>query len=229
MARRDLCALLERKGFLPRHVAEVGVYHPATSNILPYVRQGLRCTLVEPDPRSIAAIKEHFAGLPNVTLHEVAVFDRGGRIELTQRQASTFVSELSASPAIVNDGYQDRAEDRFTVEARTFDQLDDGSIDLLSVDVEGSEWFVVKHMVSRPAVLSLETHGGAYRNPHLGEILRWTRSEGYQVLAKTLADTVFVRPGVVPVTLGDRARLAAMELRLAIRRARKQLRLRLRS
>jgi FkbM family methyltransferase len=71
----------------------------------------------EPDPRSIQQIKEHFAGLSNVTLHEVAIFDREGELELVQREASTFVSELTASPAIQNDGYKVAEKDKFVVRA----------------------------------------------------------------------------------------------------------------
>lgn len=162
---KSLFERIAETNFKPAHVAEVGVYKPQTSNIYHFIKAGIKTTLVEPDPKSILQIKEHFSGHNNVTLHEVAIFDRTGEIELVQREASTFVSELKASPAILNDNYQVNETDKFVVQAMPFDKIDDGTIDLLSVDVEGAEWYVLKTMQSRPIVISLETHGAAYINP----------------------------------------------------------------
>lgn len=119
--RKSLFVRLQERHFSPAHVAEVGVYKPQTSNIYEFITAGIRTTLVEPDPNSIRQIKEHFSGRKNITLHEVAVFDRNGEIELIQREASTFVSELKNSPAISNDNYQVSAGDKFVVKAVTFD------------------------------------------------------------------------------------------------------------
>ena len=45
---KTICRKLNNKGFAPQHAAEVGVYHPETSNIYDYLVDGTRCTLVEP-------------------------------------------------------------------------------------------------------------------------------------------------------------------------------------
>ncbi|MFC1476165.1 FkbM family methyltransferase [Candidatus Zixiibacteriota bacterium] len=194
---------LTRKGFKPQHVAEIGVYFPETSNVYDYIRAGIKCTLVEPNPESVEKIKQHFAGQDNVTLHPVAIYDRKGQVELVRRAASTFVGELATSPAIVNDDYRLDDGDKFTVKACTFDEIDDGTIDLLCVDVEGSEWFVIKHMISRPAVISLETHGSAYVNPYLDEILNWMSINDYLIWYKDQSDTVFVKDEVITITWPD--------------------------
>jgi FkbM family methyltransferase len=213
---------LSNKGFLPAHAAEIGVYRPESSSLIDYINSGVRCTLVEADPSTAALIRERFGKLANVTLHEVALCDHNGTVDLVRREASTFIRTLPGSPAMVNDRYEVKGADVFKVEAKTFDRIDDGSIDLLSIDIEGGEWFVLKHMKSRPAVLSIETHGAAYLNPYLREILGWTGENGYRVLCKTWTDTVFVGDRV-PVTVGDRMGLALMNLRLALRRARKRV------
>ena len=44
---------VKRKKFKPTHVAEVGVWHPKTSNIYQFIIENIRTTLVEPDPESI--------------------------------------------------------------------------------------------------------------------------------------------------------------------------------
>lgn len=218
---KSLFARLAVRGFKPSHAAEVGVFKPQTSNIYEFIKAGVKTTLVEPDPKSIKQIKEHFAGFKNITLHEVAIFDRNGEIELIQREASTFVSELKISPAILNDNYQITDGDKFVVKAVTFDKVDDGSIDLLSIDVEGSEWYILKTMKSRPAIISLETHGGAYLNPFLLDINLWMKNNGYKVWYKTNTDTVFVKPAIIVISPVERILLKCANFYLEFTRLRK--------
>ncbi|MBI1422069.1 MAG: FkbM family methyltransferase [Gammaproteobacteria bacterium] len=212
---------LKKKGFHPAHVAEVGVFHPETSNLYDFVMDGVRTTLVEPEPESIKLIKKYFCGKKNVELHEVAVYSRPGKISLAHRQASTFVIDLESSPTIVNDGYIVNENDIIEVEAKTFDEIDDGTIDLLSVDIEGSEWFVIQNLVSRPAVISLETHGAIYTNPKLQELSSWLLKNGYSKWYKDRSDTVYVRKGSIPITLADKISLAFYEFYLIARKCRK--------
>ncbi len=221
---RSLFRRLTRAGVKPLHAAEVGVFHPETSNIYDFIVQGVRSTLVEPDPRSVELIEAHFAGRPNVAVYPFAIWDTNGTVELLRRASSTYVSSLPSSPAIVNDGYEPDARDSCTVEARTFDFVDDGTIDLLSVDTEGSEWFVIKNLVSRPLVISLETHGGIYVNPYREDILGWMKLHGYETWYKTRTDSVFVKTPEFVVRLRDRVRLFWTDLYLILRRKRKQLR-----
>lgn len=222
-SRNRLFVAMQRKGFSPAHVAEVGVYRPEDSNVYEYIMAGSRCTLVEADLATARLIRERFGARSNVTLHAVALCDHNGTVELVRRAASTFIRTLPGSPAMVNDGCPVDGQDAFMAEARTFDRIDDGTIDLLSVDIEGGEWFVIKHMKSRPAVISIETHGAAYINPFLSEILAWMSSNGYRALYKTKTDTVFVRERI-KVNLSDKLRLALKNVSLLLRRFRKRIR-----
>jgi len=214
---------LLHKRFEPAHVAEVGVYRPETSNVYDYIVLGVRCTLVEPDPDSVKLIRERFSKKDNVTLHPVAVYDFNGEVELVRRAASTYVSELSNSPAIANNGYILDVKDKFVVEAKTFDEIDDGTIDLLTVDVEGSEWFVIKHLVSRPFVISVETHGAIYVNLYLQKIMEWMKTNSYMLWYKDKSDSVFVKRGALQVGMTDKIKLVFMDAYLRIRRARKKI------
>ena len=205
------------------HVCEVGVFMPEMSNILDFiVRDRVRTTLVEPDPKSIAAIREFFRDYNNVKLLPYAVYDHHGVLELVQRNASTFVSTLPYSPAQINDNYHIQKEDTFTVECRKFDELDDGSIDLLSIDTEGSEWYVVKNLVSRPLVISVETHGKSYLNPFFNEITGWMAANGYERWWLDKTDTVYYKKGTFTITTAEKIRLAAMDAYVKFRRARKK-------
>ena len=53
--------------------------------------------------------------------------------------------------------------------------------DVIFIDIEGSEWFVRKNMISRPNVVSIETHGALYVNPFKNEINNWMKAEGYMI------------------------------------------------
>lgn len=221
--KKTIFKRLSKKDFVPSSIAEVGVYLPETSNVYDYIKMGIKCTLVEPDPKSINLIKTFFADCKNVTLCPVAIYDYSGQVELIQRDASTFISKLPHSPAKINDGYKMDKKDSFLTEAKTFDEIDDGAIDLLSADIEGGEWFVIKHMASRPTVISLETHGAAYINPYLDKIMNWMKINNYRILYKDKTDTVFVN-NKITIGILDRIELFFMNIYLILRRQEKRLR-----
>ena len=205
------------KGYKPTSVVEVGVYIPETSNVINFIEEGIKTLLIEADPKTVEKIDSRFGSFKNVTCKQVAVFDYNGTVKLAQRASSTFISSLK-SPAVVNDRYTIKAEDEFEVQAVTFDTLDDGHIDLLSIDIEGAEWFVLKHMKSRPAIISIETHGKYYINPYLKEIDQWINSNTYKVWYRDKSDTVYVRENFIPISAGERISLVIMNLQLFLRR-----------
>lgn len=221
---KKLYEKVRSKNLAVKHVCEVGVWLPEMSNILDFIiKDRLRTTLVEPDPKSIAAIRSYFKEYPNVELQPYAAFDHHGTLELVQRDASTFVSTLPYSPAQVNDRYKVRQEDTFTVECRRFDELDDATIDLLSVDTEGSEWYVINYMKSRPLVISVEMHGKSYLNPYYNEIAAWMAREGYDKWYMDKTDTVYYKKGAFTVTGAEKRQLARMDFYVRFRRFRKRL------
>lgn len=216
-SRSSLHSRLSSRGFVPAHVTEVGVHRPLHSNIYQYIVDGVRTTLVEPNPDSVVEIREHFSGFPNVTLHAVAICQSEGPISLVRRGPSTHLLGIERSPAAVNDRYVLDENDICVVEGKTFDSIDDGTIDLLSVDVEGSEWFVIERLRSRPRVITLETHGARYRNPYLDEIEAWLAEHGYRLLYRTSSDSTYVKEGTIPFTMQDRLALIGNEVYLSYR------------
>ena len=185
--------MCKKINFTPAHVVEVGCYMPETSNVLGFISDGLKTELFEPDPICISRIREYFKDCANVVLHPYAVYDNDGKIELYRRGSSTFVKGLKSSPALVNDKYKENDKDVFVAEARTFNSFDDGTIDLLSVDTEGCEWYVLKYLVSRPTVISVETHGKKYVNPFIKQIEEWLSKNDYKVWFKDKSDTVYIK------------------------------------
>lgn len=227
-----LYEMCRRKGITPSRVAEVGVYMPELSNVLGFVQDGIPAELIEADPICVAQMRIYFAGADNVRIIPYAVWDSNGRISLYRAKASTFVANVGEAPAIVNDGYRPREEDRFEVEARRFGELDPGDIDLLSIDIEGAEWHVLKDLRSRPRVIAIETHAARYRNPRLDEISRWMDERGYERWFVDGSDTVYVRRDAVDFStlerIRNRATTAFALLRNRMQRSRRALKAALR-
>lgn len=184
-----------------QHVAEVGVYLPETSNILYFIQDNIKATLVEVHPEIIPKIKACFSDYPKVTLYPYAVWDKVCTLKFNGVGASTFANELSSSPAIINDNYLESSKIKeFEAQAVTFDKIDDGTIDLLSVDIEGAEWFVLKYLVSQPLVISIETRWGKYSNPYLTNIEQWMIAQDYIPWYRYRSDMVYFKKGLLELS-----------------------------
>jgi FkbM family methyltransferase len=198
----------QKKNLKFSHVMEVGVYYPETSNVLGFIRDNVKTSLVEADPLCVEKIRKHFQDRKNIIIFPCAVWEKEEAVEMFRAKASTFIGSISASPALVNDGYVANDKDRFVANGRPFNAIDDGTIDLLSIDIEGAEWCVIKNMVSRPRVIALEMQAGTYINPKIGEIKNWMRRSGYTVWFLDDTDCVYVKRGSVSFTLVERLVLA---------------------
>ncbi len=216
--KKQIYRMCKSRALTINHACEVGVYMPETSNIADFIREKTRATLVEPDPESIEAIHSYFGNAVDIKIFPYAIYDYNGTLELVKRKASTYVSLLSNSPAVLNDHYQINEQDKFTVECKKFNEIDDGTIDLLAADIEGCEWYVVKNLRSRPKVISLETHGKAYVNPYMPEISKWMKENGYSIWYKNGTDSVYLKGGVIKFSLVDKARLRIQNVAIAFLR-----------
>lgn len=192
------------KGFKPTHAAEVGVYYPETSNILGFIKDGCKASLFEPDPGCVEKIRSYFSEYSAVEVFPYAITDYVGKASLYQKGASSFLDNLEVSPAKANDSYVPSNEDKLEVEARKFSEFDDGGIDLLSVDTEGGEWYVIKNMVSLPTVIAIETDARNYVNPFLDEIVGWLSGKGYCIWFSDKSDTIFMKRNSFKLSLLER-------------------------
>ena len=220
-----LTKMLKKKNYTPRHVCEVGVWHPKTSNIKYYIEKNIKSLLIEPDPESIALIKKEWGERKNLTLKTVACTDFEGTIDLHKAGSSSFVSSTKNSPAMVNDSFDIKKNISTKVDAKKFSSEDPGDIDLISIDIEGSEWFVIKHMLSRPDIISIETHGGYYINPHIEDIRKWMDEYNYVLWFKDNSDSVYVKKHIIKVKFNEILFLMLKNIHLIFRRYRKGLKL----
>ena len=216
---------LKGKGYAPYHICEVGVWHPKTSNIKHYIEKDIKTLLIEPDSESIALIKKEWGDKKNLILKTFACTDFEGTIDLHKAGSSSFISSCNNSPAIVNDSFDIKSNISTKVDAKKFSSEDPGDIDLISIDTEGSEWFVIKNMLSRPNIISIETHGGYYINPYINEIKQWMTEYNYILWFKDNSDSVYIKKGVIEVKFNEILFLIVKNIHLFFRRYRKGLKL----
>ena len=213
----NLYSICKNLCFKPKLCVEVGAAHITTSQLRDFVNNGVKCILFEASPRLFYCLQNGYNNdngsnfmntwpnhpeppfdnqgwkdLPNVTIHNVAIFDKSGTINLFERNASTFVQGIN-SPAIVNDNYKENLNDATIVKCDTIDQYDNGEIDLLTADCEGCEIFALRTLKSRPYLICLETHGQNYKNPYLQEIEDWMKENNYTLAHQDNSDSLYIK------------------------------------
>ena len=192
--------MIKKATFKYKHVVEVGVYKPETANTLGFIQEGVLCSLFEADPEIASEITKKFSNKSNVIVYPFAITSFDGVIKLYKAGASSFCETIDKSPAIMHDGYKKSDKDTIEVEAKQFSNFDNGDIDILSVDVEGGEWDVIKEMKSRPQVISLEIQSRDYINPNLDKIINWLENNNYQIWFIDDTDTIFVKRNTVKLS-----------------------------
>ena len=78
-------------------------------------------------------------------------------------------------------------------------------------------------MTSRPAVISIETHGGMYVNPYMNKLQQWMNDNNYKIWYKDKSDSVFVLSSTISVSLIDKIRLFYSNLTIVYRAGKKRL------
>jgi FkbM family methyltransferase len=160
----------------PLHLVEIGCDRVASlQNML--TPEG-RLEIFECNPNHLFEIDKYYQGYSNVTVYPYAMWKENGKVKFHLEGASSYVSGLP-SPCVLNDNIQPNEEWTIEVEAKTFDQFDDGTIDVMDIDIEGAEWYVIERMKSRPRAIFIEMEWDKYRNPHFSEIQKWMKDNYY--------------------------------------------------
>jgi FkbM family methyltransferase len=216
---------ISKKNFIPTKICEIGVYKPETSKVLLFIYEKIDTTLVEADKEIVKILNKTFENYPNVKIINSAIYDRRGKVELYKASASTFISELPSSPAIINDDFYGNSGQKFVVDSVLFSDIDDGDYDLISIDIEGADWFVLKYMKSQPKIISIETHGKYYKNPYIVPILEWMKQNNYITWIIDNSDTVFVKKGEIKVTLIEKIILQVKKIKNLLKSKKRYLKI----
>lgn len=197
----DLHTIAQVMGLKPRHVVEVGVNEPHRCSVARFIADGARATLVEPLPWCAKNLR---AAFPSARVIEAVCARAAGEVTLYDRGEGAWIEDVPKGGApdehpqhsgIVRANFDQQF--KRTVSAIRFgDGIDADDIDILAVDTEGAEWFVIGQMQkARPRLIRVETHftHSGYRNPYWSEITDRLASLGYAPAVEDVSDTLFIR------------------------------------
>lgn len=163
-----------------KHLVEVGC--DGIASLHDFLTPTNKMQIIECNPNHLFEVDRNYKNVPNVTIHPYAIWEEPGWFPFHLEGASSYIHGVTAPPCFANDGIvpSDRP-DEWTIEvlAKTFDEFDDGTIDIIDIDIEGAEWHVINKMISRPKCIIVEMEWDNYINPHYKEINKWMSDNYY--------------------------------------------------
>jgi|694.fasta_scaffold50281_7 hypothetical protein len=118
---------------------------------------------------------------PWAEIHQVAIAESFGKANLRNVGGSSYIKGIAWAPIFTDNPERARKAGKQRVNTVPFTAIDDGQIDILNLDCEGSEWFVLKNMISRPILIQIEHR---IENPFAKEIDEWFKSNNYYELSR---------------------------------------------
>src|SRR3990167_6947956 len=155
----SLFGLCQFFDFSIRQVVEVGCASAGECRSRCFISNGIDTSLVEPHPEYFHDLEREYGWRPNVRIHNTAIADRDGEVGFFSHGSSSFIADIDKPPTVTDGGYRRETGQKITVPCRRWGGwVDDGKIDLLLLDMEGAEWYVVRELKSIPKIIAVETH-----------------------------------------------------------------------
>ncbi len=134
-----------------------------------------RALFIEPDPQMARDAEINF---PWAQILRVAIAEQLGTANLRQLKGASYIKGIPWAP-MFKKKFQARARaaGKIAVPTMPFNLVDDGEIDILNLDCEGSEWFVLVNLLSRPRIIQIELYP---ENHYAKQIKAWMQDNGYQ-------------------------------------------------
>lgn len=189
----------------PSHVCECGANSPINCYAKAFLGRS-RLTLIEPMPIQFGRLVDQLGSQDGVTLHNVAIIDEDEPRDVVMMawandcsHGSTHLAGVRAPTHVTGKGGipKDNTTE-IVVRGVPFSDIDTGDIDVMLLDCEGAEFFVLKRMISRPKIIKLEQYWGPHPHAMLDELTGWFHANGYtespfREHAKAICDRAWVR------------------------------------
>lgn len=170
-------------------VYEVGVGSLNSCRTKHFWGQGIECHLFEPNPEYYKDLVKAAENHSNVNIYDIALSAFKGSSSLYLANDCSFIDGID-SPVTIQNSTKDKYKDWDKIEVKTdiISNYDKGNIDLLLLDTEGAEWFVLNDLKSRPINIVVETHipinNPPYLNRYIDKILFWMWQNEYSLIGK---------------------------------------------
>lgn len=189
----DVTELCDRICFHPRKILQVGAANSGDLEYMKFIEQGATAILIEPHPKFYAELVGKWGNIPNITIFNVGVADKVGKFKFIEAWASTCLAEYAKIPKLAKD--LPDLNNTFECNCQLISGFDEGDIDLLYIDANGADFYSLKHLVSKPIMISIETHNihNNYENHMIKHIDAWGILNNYTIMAFNESDTVYIK------------------------------------
>lgn len=143
------------------------------SLLVPFRDRATRHIYIEPSSDFAAQSRERY---PWAEIHEVAIAQNYGKANLRAVGQSSYVKGIPWAPIFTDDPARAHRAGKRRVRTVPLSAIDDGTIDLINLDCEGSEWYALNTMVSRPKIIQIEYREENPLNPQISD---WFSTNGY--------------------------------------------------
>ena len=166
-----------------KKIWEVGVgegYQTRTDN---FIGTDVECHLFEPNPISFKEIENKFKHEKNFKLFNFALGSENKNVNFFLAKGGSYIEGFN-SPDLCGNPNSMKEKEKIIVQMKNIAELDNGDIDILLLDTEGSEYNILKSMISRPKKIFIEMYsfGVKYKNPYFDEIIEWMQNNKYKIV-----------------------------------------------
>lgn len=146
--------------------------------ILPLKESSEKMIFIEPNPKLARAARKHW---PWAEIHQVGIGPVEESRNLRILHGQSYIKGIKWAPVFSTNPKKARRGKKVAVKMVRFSSIDDGRIDVLNLDMEGSEWYVLMDLASRPMLIQIELYK---RNGYYREICSWLKRNDYHTIAK---------------------------------------------
>lgn len=192
----DITSICDILRFCPKHIIEIGVGTYEGVSTINLIKNRVTAIVFEPHPSFYKNIVEHLGNTPGLQIINKGIYKEKGAQKFYDKWASTFIGVMyDHSGAKAQDKYEIDEKDAFICEVDTIDNYDNGEVDLLCMDCESCEWFVLEKLISRPTIVQIETHSfySDYQPFNIDKIRQWFEDNDYGLFALNESDSIFVK------------------------------------
>jgi FkbM family methyltransferase len=186
-----LCSFLN---FHPQFIVQVGAANEGRHENHDIFMAASKVLLFEPNPKFYQELLKNYGQYPQITIYNIGIYKEPGKFKFFDVWACTYLAELEKPAVKEINNYKEKEEDAFYANCALFNGFDNGKIEMLLLDCEGCEWFILEDLKSRPVIISVETHctHNNYKHPDSDKIFAWMTINNYVLLAHNESDSVFI-------------------------------------
>jgi FkbM family methyltransferase len=172
----------------PKTVVEVGAGDFSPRTQMYWGINDIKVLLFEPNPIFYNKLLQMTSRIDNVKVFNVAITDKIGFFDYYLCGYFSFLDEID-SPIMARSNFSADCvfkERKIKVLSHPFDLYDDGSIDMLFLDSEGCDFFVLKNMSSLPMVVNLRVLDQRWmKNVNVYKCVDYLIGRGYKLVQQT--------------------------------------------